>query len=53
MDEKMKNTSFTMPLYAIMREKPNLLEIMLQKGASLDFDVNRNHVQALLLMKDP
>ena len=42
-----------MPLYAIIREKPNLLEIMLEKGASLDFDINRNHVQALLLMKDP
>ena len=48
MNRTMYHTAFNMPLYAIMRGKPILLDMMLERGASMDYDVDRHHVAALL-----
>lgn len=44
MDQKMNHTEFNMPLYAIMRDSPRLLDLMLEKGASMEYKVDRGHV---------
>jgi len=53
MNHQMPHTAFNMPLYAIMREKPRLLDMMLAKGASMDYNIDRHHVRALLQMHNP
>jgi hypothetical protein len=36
MNKKMWHTEWTMPLFAIMRDKPRLLDMMLERGAQAE-----------------
>ena len=51
MNKKMFHTEWTMPLFAIMRDKPRLLDMMLERGASIEYDMTREHVRLLLVGK--
>ena len=53
MNYKMPNTEFNMPLYAVMRGRAHLLDLMLKMGASMDYSVDKGHVAALLQMQSP
>ena len=44
--------NLNMPLYAIVRGKANLLDIMLESGASMEYSVNNTQVNMELIKKD-
>ena len=37
---KVPTINWTMPVCAIMRERPNLLDIMLENGIDMDYKIN-------------
>ena len=44
--------NLNMPLYAIVRGKGNLLDIMLENGASMEYTVNNTQVDQEIIKKD-
>ena len=49
---KVPTINWTMPVCAIMRERPNLLDIMLENGIDMDYKINGKQVSDDLLAKN-